>query len=239
MSVLFTRNLLLISMSVLACLGCSNEEVSNLDDSVEPIYAINLVHYNFVDREGSGWFAERTLIESSKDLTTEVSKLPRRLMRPESKQNIFRQGEWALIAESVDSLWGADKVMSTDGQLSFLISKLVISFLSENRKPTSTIEGACRLTVDDSHKIQSKYRTVIDEVPIHCSWENITDEFMKALEEGKTLEVTLIDKDEEEIYVKAYTLAGFAENVIAFRKLQKDSPRVERDEDSPRVEMED
>ena len=146
-------------------------------------------------------------------------------MRPESKQNIFRQGDWGLVA-NLD--W--DCVMSTDGKLTVDLSESRLSFIFENWKPTVDIELAYRLTIDDEHEIQSPYRKVVSGFVAHYTWRNLSDEFITALEEGNSLEVSLIDKDEEEIYVKAYLLAGFAENVIAFRKLQKDSPRVERED---------
>lgn len=228
-----TRLVLMIFLaSTLAGLSLANEEKSDSNDLDKEIYALEISHWDGyrLNEDGTsegveGWEITPRLIESSIDLVTEVSKLPEKFDRPESAQNIFRKGEWALIASPF-----GEGVMSTDGQLTVDISTPIISFTTSNWKPTADIRLAFRLTIDDEHELQSEYRTFKSNYVAHWAWQNATEEFMKALEEGESVAVNLIDEEANVIHDEEFSLAGFSDNVIALRKLLKDSPVSESDD---------
>ena len=232
MKILFVSYLYLISVSVFACVNLTAEEGPELKNSIEDLYEIGIEHWHGARKnedgeweDAHGWEIFRDRIETSKDLITDVAKLPKKFTRPESTQNIFRQGEWALVASPN---W--ESVNSTDGQLTVVISERRVSFIFSNWKPTEEMELAYRLSIDEAHELQSNYRTVSSNYIPHNSWQNVSDEFIKAMEEGKTIKVSLIDKDEEVVHIEEFSSSGLSENLTAVRKLLKDSPRAERED---------
>lgn len=232
MKSLFTRYLLVSSVSILACLNLTAEEKPDSLNSIDDVYMIVVVHWDGGQKnedgeweEAHGWYTQRKLVETSKDLVTNVSKLPKKFKRPESTQNIFRQGEWALVA---NPHW--DDVQSTDGHLSVDISELRVSFITSNWKPIDEIELSYQLSVDGTHELQSKYETVSSNFIAQESWQDVSEEFIKAMEEGKTIKVSLIDKDEEVVHFEEFSSSGLSENLTAVRKLLKDSPRAEKED---------
>lgn len=233
MKTLFRCYLLVISLSVYVCVNLTAEEESESQNSIEDLYEIGIEHWDGGARKNedgewesaSGWDIFRQRIETSKELITDIAKLPKKFTRPESKQNIFRKGEWALVASPN---W--ESVNSTDGQLTFDISEQKIYFILSNWKPTAEIRLSYRLAIDDALELQTKYRTIGTGFVPHYTWQNVSDEFIEALEEGKTLKVSLIDKDKEDIHIEEYSLSGFSENMVAVRKLLKDSPRPDNNE---------
>lgn len=232
MKSLFTRYLLVSSVSVLACVNLTAEEESESQNSIDDVYMIGVSHWDGAQKneegeweEAHGWDTHRTLVETSKDLITDVSKLPKKFKRPQSTQNIFRQGEWALVA---NPHW--EDVQSTDGHLSVDVSELRVSFITSNWKPTDEIELSYQLSVDGTHELQSKYETVSSNYIAEGSWKDVSEEFIKAMEEGETIRVSLIDKGEETVHFEEFSLSGLSENLTAVRKLLKDSPREERED---------
>ena len=233
MKSLFVSYLYLISVSGFACMNLAAEEESESQNSIEDLYEIGIEHWDGGARKNedgewesaSGWDTFRQRIETSKELITDIAKLPKKFTRPESKRNIFRQGKWALVASPN---W--ESVNSTDGQLTFDISEQKVYFIFSTWKPKEEIEIAYRLSIDDAQEIQTKYRTISAGFIPHYTWQNVSDEFIEALEEGKTIKVSLIDKDEEDIHGEEYSLSGFSENMVAVRKLLKDSPRADRED---------
>ena len=222
---------LIVALAILECLGIAEEE-SESNTLSKGIYETIIIHSDGyrMNEEGEqerthGWRATRELIETSSDLITDVSNLPNKFKRPENTKVIFRHGDWGLVA-STDGEW----VVSIDGLLTVDLSESRISTIIVNWKPTDDIEIAYRLAIDDEHELQSKYRAVSSGYVPHHSWQNVSEEFVKEMENGRTRAVSLIDKDEEDVFVEELSLTGFSESLIAVRKLLKDSPRAERED---------
>ena len=230
--VLAIRSVLIISVSVVACFNVAAEEESDSKYSIKDIYEIVISHSDntffnedkIVKRLG-GMKRSHNLIETSKDLVTHISQLPSKFNRPTSKQNIFRQEEWALVASPN---W--EGVKSMDGQMTVDITESSVSFITSNWQPTKGIRLAYRLSIDKKRELQSKYWTYNYGYIPHHTWQNVSDDFLKALEEGNTLEVALIDEDEKAVHVEEFSLSGFSENMTAVRKLLKNSPRPENND---------
>ena len=223
---------LIVALAILACLNLATEGESESQNSIGDVYMIDVTHWDGVRKnedgeweEAHGWYTHRTLVETSKDFVTDVSKLPKKFKRPESTQSVFRQGEWALVA---NPHW--EDVQTTDGHLSVDVSELRVSFLTSKWKPTDEIELSYQLSVDGTHELQSKYETVSSNFIAQESWQDVSEEFIKAMEEGKTIRVSLIDKDEETVHFEEFSYSGLSENLTAVRKLLKDSPRAERED---------
>lgn len=115
--------------------------------------------------------------------------------------------------------------MSANGHISVDVSASTINFITSTWQPTDDYELAYLLTVDGLHKTRSEFRTVTSGEVASTSWQTLSDEFMNALETGKTLEVSVNDTDEEAVYGEKFSLASYSENLTALRKLVQDSPR--------------
>lgn len=227
MNALTTRAVFVAAVSVLVCSILATDEVQKSQSAVEGIPA-KIYKCGTIMSDGKicGGFAgtSQTPIETSENLVTEVADLPSPFERPKTRENIFRHGNWALIANPY-----SDLVVTTDGQLEVDLEVPDIGITTMSWSPKQEVELAYRLTVDGTEVFKSEYREWRVNSSPYLRWTEVSNDVIKDLEEGKTLTVSLINREEEVVHFDEYSLSGFSENLIATRKLLKDSPRPKRD----------
>ena len=227
---LLPRKFLFIGLLLIACLSLANEEEPDMRRDIEDVFGFimfiacgeQILEDGSTEafcREGT----ERTLIEASTHLVTDISEFPRIVTRSESDQVIFQKGEWALVASQY-----RDFVTSNDGQITFDLEEKFVSIIFSNWRAETELNLAYQLTIDDVHEIQSEYQIFDSDKLAQWHWDNVSDKLIKALEEGKKLKVSLVDKDEQVVHIEEYSLKGLSENLLANRSLLKKIPKSER-----------
>ena len=160
-------------------------------------------------------------IETSKELFTAVGSLPTPYERPNSRQTIFLNGSWGIVANPY-----SDKVVSTDGQIEIDVIEPDLEISTLNWKSKGKSELKYKVIVDETVVFESSYRTVLQDQHPWLRWTEISDEVKDALESGNSLTVALVNKSAQVVHEDSYELAGFSENLFAIRKLLADAPRV-------------
>ena len=229
MNALTTRTVFFAAVFLLVCSNLATEEEHGSQDKVDDILIpAKIYRCGTVMSDGKicGGVVgtSRTPIETAKNLVTKIADLPSTFARPESRQNIFRQANWALIASPF-----SESVISTDGQFEVDINVPDIGISTLNWQPHVDMELAYKLFIDGEEVFKSDYRKWrADSIP-YLRWTKVSSELIDALEEGTTLKVKLALRTDGVVHIDEYRLAGFSENLIATRKLLKDSPRSDRE----------
>lgn len=203
------RNVLIISVLVLASLNLATEEESEPQNSVEDIFIpAKIYRCGTILSDGKicgGVVGTlKNPIETSKNLFTEVSDLPTPFERPENHLNIFRQGKWALIANRY-----TDTVISTDGQFEVDIEVPDIAISTLKWRPKEEFELAYKLFIDGTEVFESDFREWRADAIPYLRWTEVSSDLIKMLEKGKTLKVSLVTKDDNVLHVDEYSLLVF------------------------------
>ena len=220
-----TRTVFLAAASVLVCSSLATDEAEDTQGAVEDIpskfYRCGTI---MSDGKicGGVMGTGSTPIETSKKLITKIADLPSKFERPDTRQNVFRKGTWGLVASPY-----SDTVSSTDGQFEVDINVPDIGISTLNWSPNVDMELAYKLFIDDEEVFKSDYRIVRESDVPYMRWTKVSDELIALLEEGTTLKVKLVLRTEDVVHDDEYPLTGLSENLIAARKLQKDSPRLD------------
>ena len=121
----------------------------------------------------------------------------------------------------------SETVISTDGKFEVDINVPDIGISTLNWQPEVDMELAYKLFIDGEEVFKSDFRTwQADRIP-YLRRTKVSSELIEALEEGTTLKVKLVLRTDGVVHIDEYPLTGFAENLIATRKLQRDSTESE------------
>lgn len=220
-----TRTVCFSAVLLLTCLCLSADELEHPRDTVEDIPAARYKSGTIMpDGKISGGVMGTgdTPIQTSSNLLTNIADLPTLFERPKTRKNIFRKGEWGVVASP-----HSDYLVTTDGQFEVDVVVPDIGINTLNLKLEENTELSYRVKIDGEQIFKSEFRTFRASRVAYLRWTKISQDLVDALGEGEVLTVTLVDSEEKEMHVDEYSLTGFSANLTAIRKLLKDSPRAE------------